>query len=278
MTQDVSLGEHVARAATSVLDRIAEHLPSVVGAVLLLLAGWILAKILRALTTRALRLLDAVVARLLGPRLAERVPMARSANVLATIVFWAVLLFFVAAAAHVLGLSLVALWLARMVEYLPVLVAGVLIIAAGYVLARFVADLILGASGWLAPPQRLVVARAAQAAILVGAILVGADQIGIKVTFLAIFAGAAAVAIAGGVVVAVSLGARTHVANLIGARHLQQSYEIGSRIRVAGFEGRILEMTPQAVILETEDGRVSLPGRLFSEQPVVLVTRAATDG
>jgi hypothetical protein len=59
---------------------------------------------------------------------------------------------------------------------------------------------------------------------------------------------------------------------------LQQSYELGSRIRVAGFEGRILAMTPQSVILETADGRVTLPGRIFSEEPVVLVTRAGADG
>jgi hypothetical protein len=278
MPQDGSLAEHIARGATGILDRVVEYLPSVVGAVLLLLAGWILAKILRAVTSRLLRLLDVVVARLLGPRLAERVPMARSANVLAGIVFWAVLLFFVMAAAQVLGLQIVAQWLVRLLDYLPTVVAGVLIVAAGYVLARFVADLLLGASGWLAPPQRLVVARAAQATILIGAILVGADQIGMKVTFLAIFVGAGALAIAGGVVVAVSLGARTHVANLIGARHLQQSYELGSRIRVAGFEGRILAMTPQSVILETADGRVTLPGRIFSEEPVVLVTRAGADG
>jgi hypothetical protein len=225
-----------------------------------------------------LKLLDALLGRVLGPRLAGRVPTARSANVLAAIVFWAVVLFFAAAAAHVLGLQFVAVWLERLLDYLPTLVAGVLIVVAGYVLARFVADLILGASGWLAPPQRLVAARAAQAAILIGASLIGADQIGIKVTFLAIFAGAAAVAIAGGVIVAVSLGARVHVANLIGARHLQQSHELGQRIRVGAFEGSILEFTPQAVVLETDDGRVSLPGHLFSEQPVVLVTRAGDRG
>lgn len=272
MTQGVSLGESTARAAVAIVDRTVEYLPSIVGAVLLLLVGWILAKVLRALTARVLVLLDAVAARLLGARVAERVPMARSAGVLATIVFWAVMLLFVTAAAHVLGLQAVSQWLARLLDYLPTLLVGVLIVAAGALLARFVADLLLNATGRLAPAQRLVVARAAQAAILIGAILVGADQIGIKVTFLAIFAGAAAVAVAGGAIAAVSLGARTHVANLIGAHDLQRTYELGDRIRVRGFEGRILEMTAYAVVLETDDGRVRLPGRIFSEEPVELVT------
>jgi len=48
---------------------------------------------------------------------------------------------------------------------------------------------------------------------------------------------------------------------------------VGQRIRVAGHEGRILELTPHSVVLETEDGRVSVPGRVFSEEAVVLVAR-----
>jgi hypothetical protein len=100
----------------------------------------------------------------------------------------------------------------------------------------------------------------------------------VRVTFLAIFVGIAAGALAGGVVFAVSLGARTHVANLIGAQRLRQDYLPGQRIRVAGFEGRILELTAQSVVIETGEGRVSLPGRLFSEQPVVLLAPGERDG
>jgi hypothetical protein len=141
-----------------------------------------------------------------------------------------------------------------------------------------VADLILRARGPLATAQRRVAARATQALILVAALLVASEQIGIRVTLLAIFVGAAAVAIVGGVVVAISLGARRHVANLIGVQHARQRFELGARIRVAGHEGRVLEFAPQAVLLETEDGRVSLPGHLFSEHPVTLVMRGGSDG
>jgi Conserved TM helix/Mechanosensitive ion channel len=271
--QGAALGDEMTQVATMMMDRVVQNLPNLAGALLLLLAGWVLAKFLRALTGRMLALLEIVFARLLGVHLAERVRLARSANVLGALVFWAVLLFFVTAATNVLGLDTFTLWLGRLLDYLPTLIVGLLIVVAGYILSRVAADLILGATGQLAPAQRQVVARAAQATILVAAILVGADQIGIRVTFLAIIVGIAAGAVAGGVVVAVSLGARTHVANLIGAHQLRLNYELGQRIRVAGFEGRILQLTPQAVVLETDDGRVSVPGRLFSEQPVALIAQ-----
>ena len=275
MTEAVPLGQRIAELTETLLDAGATYLPSVAGAVLLLLLGWVLARILQSVAQRTLTLADAALLRLLGEGWAARLRLSRSSDVLGAIVFWAVMLFFVTAATQALGLDTFTQWLARLLDYLPTLLAGLLIVFAGYLLSRFVADLILTTAGRLAPAQRTVVARAAQLTILIGAILIGADQIGIKVTFLAIFAAAALLAIAGGVIVATSLGARAHVANLIGIHQLRQSFTVGQTIRVAGHEGRILEVTPHAVVLETGDGRLVVPGRVFSEDAVLLVTRGA---
>lgn len=117
-----------------------------------------------------------------------------------------------------------------------------------------------------------------QAAILVTAILVGAEQIGIKVTFLVILAAAAGIALVGAVAMALSIGSREYVANLIGGHYLRQRYTIGQHVRIAGFEGRILELTDTAVVLETADGRASLPAKVFNEQPIVLVVSGVRDG
>jgi len=278
MTESMSLGERIAQLSMSLFDAGVTYLPSIVGAVLLLMLGWVLARILQVVAQRTLVLVEAALTRALGEGRAARLRLARSSNVLGTIVFWAVMLFFVTAATQVLGLETFTQWLARLLDYLPTLVAGALIVIAGYLLSRFVADLILTTAGRIAPAQRTVLARVAQLTILVGAILVGADQIGIKVTFLAIFAAAALAAIAGGVVVATSLGARAHVANLIGAHQLRQSFTVGQTIRVAGHEGRILEITAHSVVLETDDGRLTIPGRVFSEDAVLLVAGGEGSG
>ena len=107
--------------------------------------------------------------------------------------------------------------------------------------------------------------------ILTGAILVGADQIGIRITFLAIFAAALCAVIAGGVALAVGLGARDYIANLIGAHYLRQAFAVGQTIRVSGHQGRILEITATTVVLETAEGRVTLPGRIYNDQAITVV-------
>lgn len=270
MTEPLALKERLLQMADAGIDRAVNTLPSVLGAVALLLLGWVLAKLLRAASHRLLQWSDSALEQLLGQGRASRIRLARSANVLGSIVFWAVMLLFITAATQALGLATFTAWLASLVDHVPTLLAGILILAVGYLLSRFVADFVLGAARLPMAP-RLVLARAAQIAILVGALLVGADQMGIKVTFLAIFAGGIAISLGGGAVVAISIGARQHVANLIGAQQVGQRFEVGQSIRVAGFEGRILEITNQGVLLESSDGRVSLPGHLFSEQPVVVL-------
>ena len=56
---------------------------------------------------------------------------------------------------------------------------------------------------------------------------------------------------------------------------MRQTFEVGQRVRVAGQEGRILEFTVTSVILETDEGRVALPARIYHEEPIVLLARSS---
>ncbi len=264
-----NFSDSFATAASALFERLASHLPNLIGALLLLGAGWLLARLLRVVAVRGMHLAETLIERMAG---SSRLKVGRSANVLGTVVYWVVLLFFVTAATHVLGLQTFTEWLSRLLDYLPTLAAGLLIVVAGYVLASFVADLVLATATRLQAAQRTALARLAQGATLVAAILVGADQIGIRVTWIAILAAVVIAAVLGGVTIAVSLGARSYVANLIGAHYLRQAFEVGQRVRVAGFEGRIVEVSATSLVLETREGRVALPGRVYHDEPIVLLS------
>ncbi|WP_418318301.1 mechanosensitive ion channel family protein [Piscinibacter sakaiensis] len=252
------------------IDRLLAHLPQVLGAIALLLIGWLLARLLRMATRRAAGLLDSLITRSTGQ---ARWKIGRSASLVGTIVYWVVLLFFITAATHTLGLQSFSDWLARLLDHLPTLAAGLLIVFAGYLLSGFVGEIVLATASGLAPPQRQALARVAKWATLILALLIGADQIGLKVTWLAIFAAVLVGSILGGLALSVSLGARHYVANLIGAHHLRQALRIGQRVRVAGHEGRIVDLSATSLILETDDGRVMLPGSVYHGEAIVVVVR-----
>lgn len=260
----------LSRATTATVDGLLAQLPQLLGAVALLLVGWLLARLLRLATRRAAALIDSLITRSTGQ---SRWRVGRSATVLGTVVYWVVLLFFATAATQTLGLQTFTDWLARLLEHLPALAAGLLIVAAGYLFSGFVGDLVQATASAAAAPQRRAMGRLAQGATLMVALLVGADQIGLKVTWVAILAAVLVASVMGGVALALSLGARGYVANLIGAHYLRQALQPGQRVRVAGHEGRIVEVTATSLVLETDDGRVLLPGRLYHDEAVVVFAR-----
>lgn len=265
-----SFADALNHAASATFERLLAQLPQVLGALALLLFGWLLARLLRATTRRAAALADSLISRSIG---GGRWRVGHSAAVLGEVAYWVVMLVFVTAALHALELRTLSDLLTRLLDHLPTLAAGALIVVGGYLLAGFVAELVRATATALALPQRTALARLAQGATLVMAILVGADQIGLKVTWIAILAAVVVAAVMGGVTVAVGLGARSYLANLIGAHYLRQALRQGQRVRVAGHEGRIVDITATSLVLETPDGRVMLPGRVYHDDALVLLAR-----
>jgi small-conductance mechanosensitive channel len=261
------------------VERLAHYLPNVLGAFLLLLVGWLVAHVLRAIAVRLTLLGERALARISVGRgaLATRLS-GTSAKIFGSVVFWVVVLFFLTAATQVLGLNTFTNWLSRVVDYLPTVFVGALIIIAGFLVSKLAREVVEAAAAGAGERQRAIFGRVVQAGILITAILVGAEQIGIRVTFLVILAAGLSISLVGAVALALSLGAREYVANLIGAHYLRQRYSVGQHVRVAGSEGRILEMTETVVVLETAEGRASIPAKVFNEQTIVLVTGGKRDG
>jgi small-conductance mechanosensitive channel len=260
------------RVLNQFVEQLALYLPSLFGAFLLLLVGWILAHALRVAATRMTQLGERAFPRIFLRRgqLPAKIPSA-SAKVFGNVIFWIVVLFFLTAATQVLGLHTFTAWLARIVDYLPTVLVGVLIIVAGYLLSQLAREVVRAAIINVGDRQKELIARVVQSGILVVAILVGAEQIGIKVTFLVILAAAIGISLVGTVALALSLGSREYVANLIGGHYLRQRYSIGQYVRIGLYEGRILELSETAVTLDTADGRASIPAKVFNEQAIILI-------
>jgi small-conductance mechanosensitive channel len=248
------------------------RLPGLIVAVLLVVAGWIIARVCRSATQRLMDSVQKSIARRSGrPELdtgAERV----SARVLSVVVFWAVILLFAATATQIIGLELFTKWMSGIVRHLPGVAAGLIIIAAGFVASGFVGDLVRSGTRMLQETQQAALARLAQTATLVAALLVGADQIGLRVQWVAVLAAVVLGVTLGGAALAVSLGSKRFVANAIGAHYLRQTFRVGERVRVMGYEGRIIDINAASVVLETDGGRVNIPAGVYSSAPIELLS------
>jgi len=254
---------------TALVDRLTLHLPNILGALILILIGWLAAKLLRMLTIRFTYILDRAFQNYSRKKGIERrrLPI-HSGKVLGGTIYWIVFLVFITTATHVLDLKLFTDWLSRVISYLPTLLAGGLIILAGVLVSSIARDLLIAAMPEKDKGQRHLFGRIIYVIILSTSIVIGVDQIGINVTFLVILLSIIVGTFLTGLAIAVGLGAKNTVSNMISAHHLRQHYKVGDQIKVWDYTGRITELTSTNIKLDTENGMVTLPANVFIENPM----------
>lgn len=266
--------EALDRSFNLFVQRIAAHFPNILGSILLVLAGWLLARLLRAAIIRLSGRLDGLFRSQARDDFLRRMGVERPASTLiGGIVFWLVFLVFFTAATETLGLPVLATWLSGVSYYLPRILVSALIILAGLFAANLARDAIAATAGAAGLAYSELLGRAVYVIVLLVAVVTGVDQLGIESRFLTLTITVVIAALIGGAALAFGLGSRTTVSNIISAHYLRQIYRVGQTVRIGEVHGRIAEITPTAVILDGPEGRVLVPAKDFSEVTSVLVTK-----
>ena len=179
------------------LAQVGILLPRVLLAVVVLIAGWLLAKLVRFAVARGLRAINFHV-------LTERAGMdgflrnggihADSAEILALLCYWLVILAALIVGFNGLGLTYVTDLLAKVVLFVPKLMVALLILAFGGYFARFIGNAVCAYCKNVHIQDAELLGRLAQYAILTFVVLIALDQVNvggdiIRQTFLIVLAG-----------------------------------------------------------------------------------------
>jgi small-conductance mechanosensitive channel len=246
------------------------YLPVALTAAVVLFIGWVLARLVRELVRRALEHMDWLFMRVMAKSSERSQALTRATSrAVSSVVYWIVLLIFAASALRILGGSLLEHWTENLLGYLPQAIGGVIIIVIGLIGGTVARHILEQASVGLGIGQSTLLARLAQAVIVISAVVIGIDQLGVNVNFLIQLSTVTAASVFGGIALVFALGTRQHLANLIGAHYARKHYAPGDHVRVGAFEGRIVEIADGCVFLETDQGDVSVPAQSFSQEPFV---------
>jgi small-conductance mechanosensitive channel len=260
---------------TNISDSARMFVPSLLAATALLLGGWALGVLARRLTIRLTRRFDGLARRSQVDGALQRIGVNRPlSDVFGAFVFWTIFLFFVAGATEALGLPVLSTWLTGVAFFLPRVVAALLIVLAGVLLANLVRDAVRAASATANVVYGEALAQIVRTALVSVAVLVAVNELGIDVTILTVTLGVVLGATFGGVALAFGLGARTAVSNIIGSHYLRQMVRVGQTVRLGVVEGEIEAITATAVVLKTGDGRIVVPAKAFNEVPSTLLPGA----
>ena len=76
-----------------------------------------------------------------------------------------------------------------------------------------------------------------------------------------------------GAALAFGFGAKTSVKNILSSYYLQKIYKVGDKVRIGEKEGRIIEITPLSVILDSSEGQICIPAQEFNQESSVLLSK-----
>jgi hypothetical protein len=130
-------------------SEIASFAPKLIAAIVLLLLGWVLAKLVRTGITRLLKLMNferATEKSGLESFLKHADLEVSIASLLGNLAYWLVILVMIVFVANSLGLHIVAELFNQVVLYIPNVIVAILVLVFGTILARFINKLVFA---WL---------------------------------------------------------------------------------------------------------------------------------
>ena len=218
-----SQSEGMFQPLENALSTFLSYIPQLIGALIILIVGYIVAKVLQAVVGRVLQGIgfDRWMERGGIKQFFDRAETNQTpASILGALVFWFVFIIAITMAADALGIPQVSAVLAQLIAYIPNIIAAILILILAALLANFISGIVRGATG------SDILASIAQYAIIVYAVFAALTQLGVAVqltanTFLIVL-GAVALAAA----IAFGIGGREVAQDILEKAYNRSSDEV----------------------------------------------------
>lgn len=177
--------------ARIVLAQIGKFLVNVLLVIIILIIGWIIARLIKAVVIKTLKAIkmDKLADRIELSNLLEKGGITHSfSELIGIICYWLALLVAFVVAINAAGLTIAADLLNKVILYIPNVIAAMFILILGMFIATLLKNIVQTAANNAGIPQGNLLSRVVEAIIVVFAVIVALEQlqIGIRITELTI--------------------------------------------------------------------------------------------
>ncbi len=249
-------------------------LPTLAGVLALLLVGWGLAALVRALLGGLLRRvgIDRLSQRAGATEVLSRVGVKSPvSDLFARLVFWLVLLVFVLAAAESMGLQGLAGTMSGLIAYLPRVLAAGFIVLVGSLIARILGDGVGALAVQSGVRTGPLLGQAVRYLLLAFVAILAVDQLGVSTQLLTGVAIALAGSLAVAMAMAFGMGSRDLARNIMAGYHAKDEFEVGQNLSIRSHAGRLVKIGAVKALIETKTGLVSMPNTALVEEEVTII-------
>ena len=222
----MQIQEIIRDSVAAFLEGVGDFLPNILAAILILIIGWLIARVFRGAVRRGLQLIK-------FPTIAEKAGIdgflqtggvkQSSTDLVAVLVYWLVMLMVLLTTVNALRLEMASQLLNEILLYIPNIIVAVIVLVVGLYAANFVAGLVRTAAANAGIGEAEVIAVVARYALVIFTFAIALNQLRIGEDIVAngflILFGAACLAGA----LAVGLGSREVVARYMEDRFRTKS-------------------------------------------------------
>ena len=263
--------EMISNTFNGMLDAMAEIIPMLLAALLIVAVGLLLTKLIVSIVKKALRLVkaDKLDDKLNEIELFEDKKLEFNIiKIIAQFIKWVCYIFLLIIVAEVLNLSIVTQEISKLLAYLPQLLTAFIILVFGLLLANALKKAVKSFFESAELSGGKLISQIIFIIILVFVSITALNQAGIDTGIITenitlLFTGLV-VAFA----LAFGLGARNIVENLLKTYYARRTYEIGQKIKFNQIEGEIEAINSTTVTLKTNSGKIIIPIKDLSDNQI----------
>lgn len=240
-------------------------------ALLILIVGWLLIKLVLKFLKKALKLaqIDKLGEKLNEIELFEGKRLnIQLTKVILTIVKWMGLLLLILIVTEELNLTIISEELGNLIGYLPKLLTALVIFMAGLFIANLAKNAIKALFKSLEISGSKLISGLVFLILLIIVSITALNQAGIDTEIITSNLTLIFAALLGAFALALGLGAREVVADLLRTFYTRRTYELGQTIKFKDIEGEIIAIDDISMTLRTAKGKLVIPVKDIVESQV----------
>ena len=261
---------------TAQWSAVISSLPNLIGAVLILVLGIIVALIFKKISQTLLRRvgLDRISSKAGVSEVMQDAGMVKRPSIFAgKIVFWMVLFVFLVPAANMLGLTELVTLFKGFISFLPKIITALVIIIFGMMFAQFLRRTIMEKPSTIGSNSAKTLGNLVYGTMVTVIVLVALEQLEIETVLLHNII----MLVVGGMMlmlaVAVGLGSRDVARNLLNGIYAREQFKQGDVIEVDGITGVVSEVGALSTLITVDEGElVSIPNSTLYQQVIKIAS------
>jgi hypothetical protein len=246
---------------------------NLIGAIIILLIGWIVAKMVAAVTQK---MLERVGADKIGEKLNE-IDAIKSlkleiklSSIISKVLYYFILIFMLRPAADTLGVPAISDMVKLLVEFIPKLISSALMLSAGIFLADALKNFVVTLCKSFNIAAGKLIGTAIFFFLLIIFVIQSVAQVGINTSLLE----SSFNLLVGGIIFAFAIGygfaSKEILLNIISSFYSRNRYKEGQVIEIDGIKGEIIAIDNTTITLKTIDSKTIFPLQVLQSKKVVV--------